>query len=269
MWSGLSLIVAMAPVIPAYVPLIVEISVNGTESGEAVVVLRDPGGAMFIPTASLAAHRIRLTGLTAVTLEGEAHVRLNDLPGLSAALDETTQRLALTIPAKLFEATELSFAGADQGSMTPGGTGILLNYDLLGQIGNGPTLASGAAELVIFSGSSHVYATAIAGWSKDGMRATRLDSSWTLDFPGSMRSLTIGDSISRGGVGGAPLRFAGIQFGRNFATAPGFVTLPMPTLSGSAALPSVVDIYLNNIRLDSRTIAPGPFAITEIPEAAK
>src|SRR3546814_6682631 len=84
-----------------------------------------------------------------------------------------------------------------------------------------------------------VQTTATASWAGGCLEATRLDSSWTVDDRDRMRSLSVGDSITRGGIGGLPLRYGGIRFGRNFEVQPGFVTLPMPSLNGSAALPSV------------------------------
>src|SRR3546814_12916662 len=80
-----------------------------------------------------------------------------------------------------------------------------------------------------------------------------------------MRSLSVGDSITRGGIGGLPLRYGGIRFGRNFEVQPGFVTLPMPSLNGSAALPSVVDIYVNDALVGSRDLKPGPFQVVDAP----
>src|SRR3546814_10276730 len=80
-----------------------------------------------------------------------------------------------------------------------------------------------------------------------------------------MRSLSVGDSITRGGIGGLPLRYGGIRFGRNFEVQPGFVTLPMPSLNGSAPLPSVVDIYVNDALVGSLDLKPGPFQVVDAP----
>ena len=93
----------------------------------------------------------------------------------------------------------------------------------------------------------------------------RLETSWRFDDPDRMRTLRIGDAITRGGVGGAPMRFGGFQFGTNFAVQPGYLTLPLPSLSGSAALPSVADVYVNNVLRDRRTLPPGPFEIANVP----
>ena len=42
-----------------------------------------------------------------------------------------------------------------------------------------------------------------------------------------MTSIRIGDSISSAGPGAVPVRFAGIQYARNFAVQPGFLTMPL------------------------------------------
>jgi outer membrane usher protein len=80
-----------------------------------------------------------------------------------------------------------------------------------------------------------------------------------------MTSLRIGDSIMRGGVGGGPLRFGGIQWARDFSVAPTFITIPLPTLTGSAAIPSVVDVLVNNRLQAQRDVQPGPFEFTNLP----
>ena len=59
--------------------------------------------------------------------------------------------------------------------------------------------------------------------------------------------------------------FGGVQLARNFAVQPGFVTLPLPSIEGSAALPSVVDVYVNGAKSGSRELPAGPFQITELP----
>src|SRR3546814_8559565 len=39
----------------------------------------------------------------------------------------------------------------------------------------------------------------------------------------------------------------------------------MPSLNGSAALPSVVDIYVNDAPVGSRDLKPGPFQVVDAP----
>ena len=41
--------------------------------------------------------------------------------------------------------------------------------------------------------------------------------------------------------------------------------MPLPVLEGSATVPSVVDVYVNNALQGSREVAPGPFELTNVP----
>ena len=146
-----------------------------------------------------------------------------------------------------------------------GGTGGFLNYDVSGQVARRDTSLGGAIEAGVFTRLGVGVSSFVGGWSNGGARLTRLNSNWTIDDAARMRSLRLGDGISRGGVGGVPFRFGGIQLARNFAVQPGFVTIPLPSLRGSAALPSVVDVYVNDALRGSRDVPPGPFEITDVP----
>jgi len=60
-------------------------------------------------------------------------------------------------------------------------------------------------------------------------------------------------------------RDGGIRWARNFSLQPGYITFPMPSLSGSAALPSTIDVLVNNQLRQSQTINPSPFDLTNVP----
>ena len=61
------------------------------------------------------------------------------------------------------------------------------------------------------------------------------------------------------------MRFGGIRWARDFSLRPGYFTFPMPSISGSAALPSTVDVLVNNQRQQSQSVNAGPFAISSVP----
>ncbi|MGH8278630.1 MAG: fimbria/pilus outer membrane usher protein, partial [Gammaproteobacteria bacterium] len=94
---------------------------------------------------------------------------------------------------------------------------------------------------------------------------TRLDTTWTHDNPDNMTALQIGDSITNGGMTGLDVRLGGLQYGTNFATRPYFITFPLPTISGQAALPSTVQLYVNGVLKESQQVAPGPFSVPAVP----
>src|ERR1700677_1519980 len=57
----------------------------------------------------------------------------------------------------------------------------------------------------------------------------------------------------------------GAQIDSDFTLRPDLITFPLPTISGSAAVPSTVSVLANGNTLFSRQIAAGPFEIPELP----
>jgi outer membrane usher protein len=80
-----------------------------------------------------------------------------------------------------------------------------------------------------------------------------------------MATLRLGDAIANGGNAGVPVRFAGVQWATNFATRPGFVTMPQPGIAGEATLPSTVDLYINDALRWRGDVSPGPFSLQHLP----
>ena len=246
-------------------PALLAVSVNGAPQGEPVVLLKGPDGSLYATEEAISAWRLKRGDAPAISHEGQTYYALSAIQGLSLDLVEATQTLMVTAPPGMLEPTRIAYDPVDVGPMTPSGTGGFLNYDLLGQLADGETSLSGSVELGAFTPYGVGISSFLGRWSAGERELIRLDTSWTIDDPAHMRSLRIGDTISRGGVGGGPLRFGGFQFARNFAVQPGYVTLPMPSVQGSAAVPSVVDVYVNNALRDSREVPPGPFEITGVP----
>jgi outer membrane usher protein len=246
-------------------PTLLEVTVNGQAMGEPLLLHRDAGGGLYVSEALLRQWRIRRPSASPISVEGEAWYRIDDDPGVRATLAAADQRLAIDARPELFDRQRADLASGEAFEMTPSGTGAFVNYDLVGEYSRGALTFSGAFEGGAFTrfgvGSTGLVVRSGGG----GPRLLRLDSSWTIDRPQSVTSIRIGDSVTSGGSGVSPLRFGGLQYARNFATRPGYVTMPLPVLEGSAAVPSVVDIYVNNQLQGTRDVAPGPFDLTNVP----
>jgi outer membrane usher protein len=93
----------------------------------------------------------------------------------------------------------------------------------------------------------------------------RLDTTWTYKDPDRALTYRAGDMISGGLAWTRPVRLGGIQVQRDFAIRPDLVTLPLPSFSGSAAVPSTADVYVNGIRTVSQDVDGGPFRINNLP----
>jgi outer membrane usher protein len=246
-------------------PTLLEVTVNGQAMDEPLLFQRDSAGGLYASEAQLRQWRISLPTAAPVTVEGEAWYRIDNQPAIAAAFSAAEQTLAIDARPELFDRQSASLAGEEAYEMTRPGNGGFLNYDLFAEHSAGSSSMSGVIEAGAFTrfGVGTSAFTVRAG--NGGMRLRRLDTSWTIDRPGSLSSIRLGDAVTAGGSGVAPYRFGGIQYARNFATRPGFLTMPLPVLEGTAAVPSVVDVYVNNALQGSREVTPGPFELTNVP----
>jgi outer membrane usher protein len=246
-------------------PALLDVTVNGQQGDGPEAFLRDIDGRLFIGAATLRTWRIRIPRAGAVIYQGETFYPVSALPALRVTVAEAEQRVAINADPSAFEIQSGALDGSEQMPMTPPTAGAYVNYDLFVEHARGETLGAGAFEGGLFTRHGVGITSFIASAGGGQTRVTRLETTWTIDRPNHLSSLRIGDSISAAGAGAAPVRFAGIQFARNFAVQPGYLTMPLPVASGSAAVPSVVDVYVNNTLQGQQQVAPGPFELSNVP----
>lgn len=250
--------------------LLLQVSINGVSQPDTKLMLRDPDGQLWVAESDLREWRINMPAAEPRVIDGVAYRRLSELPGATAAINPRALQVALTIPPTAFDATTLSGAARLGRPAVRPAFGAFLSYDLLAEQYSGRTTGSGALELGVFSpyGVGVTGLVSRAGYDESELaRSTvRLDSTWTVDFPERITSLRLGDSISRSAAGwGRSVRFGGIQYGTNYATRPGLVLLPQQAVSGSAVVPSTVDVFVNNALVSQQSVPAGPFSIGNIP----
>ena len=172
-------------------------------------------------------------------------------------------------PTKLFKANALNGLQQKKTVLTPSSRGVFVNYDLsmIQNSSDQEVRRIGLFEMVAFNewGSGSTNFLAQYNQVANSPEWIRLDSYWRKDDPNKMHTLTLGDTYSRGTGWSGGVRFGGLQWGSNYSTQPEFVTLPLMSMAGEAALPSTVDLYINNALRLQREIPPGPFSIDEIP----
>ncbi|HEX2584218.1 MAG TPA: fimbria/pilus outer membrane usher protein, partial [Steroidobacteraceae bacterium] len=93
----------------------------------------------------------------------------------------------------------------------------------------------------------------------------RLDTAFTHDFPSRIERLTIGDTITNAGTWGSAVRMGGISWGKDFSLRPDLITTPLLSATGTAVVPSTVDVFVNNQKVTSQQLPPGPFIIDRLP----
>ncbi|MDA9032345.1 fimbria/pilus outer membrane usher protein [Amylibacter sp.] len=231
---------------------------------DTVLLLRNEGR-LFAGVKDLQLWRLRLPDINPLTFYGDDFYALGALRGLTFKLDESTQSLAMQVPPRLFEATLLNGQEIDFSAPSPASPGGFINYSLSANHAEGLTNSTGSLDLSGF-GSWGSAQTRILGLDLNNQaRAIRLESTWTRDKPMDLTRLRFGDAISGASSWGGAVRFGGVQWVTDFSLQPGFMTSPRPEISGESALPSTVELYVDNLLRMRREVPSGPFTIQDLP----
>jgi len=198
---------------------------------------------------------------------------LSDLLGLTWTIDQQNQQLIVTAREGSLVPTELQVDGRTKSSdrrVIESSKGVTLNYDMAGTYASGQTGATGSMDLRAFSNQGVIssnwlaYAGANAG-SSGKNTAIRLDSTYDFADVNSLRRYSLGDFITTSLAWTRPVRLEGAQIRSDFSIRPDLVTFPMPSISGSAAVPSTVDVLANGNTVISRAVDAGPFEVPQLP----
>lgn len=212
------------------------------------------------------------------TIGPDGLIKLDTLKGVTWQYDEPAQLIRFKAPDAARIPTTVALGSEEKPidfSSVRSSPGFVLNYTLYGAAGWGAgshKAFSGSFDARILTPFGVASTSALGRFDalvdktndlKTGL--TRLDSSWRYTDPKHALVYQLGDSVSGGFSWNSSWRFGGFQFKRNFNLRPDLVTAPVPTLSGSAAVPSSLDLYLNNIKVYSGDVPAGPFDFSGLP----
>lgn len=201
-------------------------------------------------------------------------IDLDALPSATYRYDEKTQRLLLKIDNEQRLPRDFDLSGRRNPiTPSPAAYGAVLNYNLLGSFGDfdysrylGFEGASLSVDGRAFSPFGTLDQSAFFALDRFGnTHAFRLNSTFRYSDTDRLISYDFGDSITGFLPWARPIRIGGFQVQRNFGLRPDLITVPLPSLSATANVPSTVDVYVNNVRTFSETVSPGPFSVSNIP----
>ncbi len=239
--------------------LYLEVSINGARTG-LVVPFRQDGGRL----------RAGVQGLRELGLDpqlfgvaGQDDFALDAVDGLTYAYDASAQSIDLRLADKLRKPFELQARSVRPGGPADASPGLVLDYDLYGQLDGGRRVAAlnevrmfGAHGLFSTSGSATLHG--------QGRRYVRYDSSWTWSDPATLQTVQAGDFVSPALGWSRALRMGGISWRRNFDLRPDLLTYPLAALRGSAVVPSSVSLYVNGVQQVSAEVPSGPFVVGQV-----
>lgn len=245
--------------------LLLAVSINGQEVAEPAVLLQTAAG-FLAEESAVRAWRLTAPQAAQVVRQGRRYVALSAVPGLEIRLDGARQVLRIRAPPEAFEATALD--GSDPASGAVGRVSVpaaFASYALSAEAGSD----SGSVTAFIQAGASGAWGliTSTQAFSRGGVTASavRLETVYSREAPDRLRRLTLGDGLTRGADWAQPVRFAGVRYGSAFDLQPRLITFPTPVFVGRTALPSDVELYVNDVLQFQGKVDPGPFSLARAP----
>ena len=265
----------LAPIDPHQTPTLLaqslrlEVSINGVDTRLVEPFVMTTDGVLLAKPADLEDAGIKVSGFP----DPLKPIDLRGLQGVTYRYEPSVQRIDFLLGesqrlAHVYDAHPASLrAPAPQSDY-----GLVTNYSLFGtttnQLGTLPKFSGANATLDTrgFTPFGEMSQTGILGNTAFSRNtALRLDTTYSYSDPDRMLTGRFGDTISGGLLWTRPFRYGGIQVQRDFNLRSDLVTQPLPNITGSAAVPSTVDVFVNSVKTFSQDVAPGPYSITNLP----
>ncbi|HXD43163.1 MAG TPA: fimbria/pilus outer membrane usher protein [Ramlibacter sp.] len=258
-----------SPLADRIIPM--EAVVNGSKVGTWPFVERQ--GQLYVGKDAFEDWRVQLPpGPQSISVRGVDYWPLAAVPGYNFKVNYSSQIVEIAFAPEAFYTTKFNseLASIKTSPVLPS---VFVNYDLNLESSKareqpfqnslGALLELGASNDWGVLTSSHVgrnlnhSSAGDSGW-------VRLESTFTRHMPESSRTLRVGDAATRPGLWGSSVYFGGVQFGSNYALTPGFITQPVPLVSGVSAAPSTVQLYVNDVLRKTTDVPAGPFVIDNL-----
>lgn len=252
-----------------FTQLFLNISINSNASEDLFSVKQSKDEKLYIRSGDLKTLRIKIDE----HIPDSQWVCINELKGIQFKYLENEQSLNLQVPASMLSDYSVDLTGQPTTNtnllkMKPLNAAIL-NYSMYHTITNDESIFSGSAEGIFNSALGNFSSGVLYNGSNENSYShekwVRLESKWQYVDPEKVRIYTLGDFISNSSDWGSSVRLAGLQWSSAYTQRGDIVTSALPQFSGSAALPSTLDLYVNQQKIYSGLVPSGPFDVKQLP----
>ncbi|WP_241609574.1 fimbria/pilus outer membrane usher protein [Rosenbergiella australiborealis] len=197
-------------------------------------------------------------------------IDVTTLPDVTVSYDSNHQVLRFRVPNRWLP---LQFFGEDQQThnVIAHSSGFLFNYDIY-SINNRQTTRYSALwlEQRYFSDSGYLTNTGVLrkNWQRNSDTTQgylRYDTTWRYSDSDRLVSYQLGDVVSNSLSWSNSVRLGGVRISRNFSVRPDLVTYPLLNISGTAAVPGSVDLFINGYKTSNNNVNAGPWVLTDTP----
>lgn len=247
--------------------MILRVTLNTEDKGD-IFIARTPSLDFLVKVEDLKTMGLKDPVGTVVLLEGEPHLSLKSMQGVSFAFDEKSLALNITAgPQLLLSRTlDLHTGQRSRGAISHNNS-VFFNYALNSSrsdsvSGNGVGFAAELGwrfnDYLLLSDGSTTQAA-------NGQRKfVRLMSSVTHDDRESLQRTVIGDFYTPSRELSSGVNLGGISISKLYGLNPYFTQFPMQSISGKVATPSDLEVYLDGQRIRSEKLKPGEFELRDL-----
>ena len=245
--------------------LLVDVSINLLQLSEPIRVEKLSNGSLVLPELIFKELKLIPKSERIQMSDCSYGYPLNTSSGLTYTFDSEKFALDIRVPIDLFELNVFKQKESYKLKPDKSPTGGFVNYQVYATQTKSNDNISGVLDLTGFNKLGSLSTGLVVNQESNTTKLIRTTTSYQRDLPDKMQSFVVGDTVNSDGNWSRSANYFGVKWSRNFSTQPGYIYTPNPIISGSAALPSVVDVYVNNQKTFSQKVNPGPFDITHLP----
>ena len=248
-------------------PLISRVTLN-TEGKGDMFVWRTPDFDFLVKIEDLKLMGFKEPAGRVVVLEGESHLSLKSMRGVSFSFEEKTLFLNITAEPQLLPSQALTLKSEKRITGTvPNNKSVFFNYalDMSGSDSVSLSSVGLVGELGWRVGDYLLQSDGIMTKAANAKhQVVRLMSSATYDDRENLQRTVIGDFFTPSREFNGGVNLGGISISKLYGLDPYFIKSPMQSISGSVVLPSDLEVYLDGQRIRSEKIKPGEFELRDL-----
>ncbi len=198
--------------------------------------------------------------------DGSLGYRLEANKDISWSVNYSKQTIKINASETLFLVNNVQYNQEGKTFKNETSPGGYLNYSASSTIANQNNQNFGLfLEGIGFNQYGSLVSSFVSNKTENDINTVRSETYIQRDIPENLETIVFGDTVASAGAWSRPVRYGGIRYSTDFNLRQGFVSYPIPSITGSAALPSTIDILINNQRKLISTVNPGPFEIKNFP----
>jgi outer membrane usher protein len=246
--------------------IVVRVSVNSEAKGD-LFVGRTADLDFLVKLEDLKAIGLQDPSGRITMLEGEPHLSLRSIRGVTFTFDEHTLSLNISADPKLLPSSAYSLGPRHTRPAATLAPSAFFNY-AFDASRTDPALGTRlgfSGEGGWRAGNFLMQSNGATVWTADGRRKfVRLQSSVTHDDVANLRQTVVGDFFTQSRDVSTGINLGGLSVSKVYSLDPYFVRFPTQSINGNVSLPSELEVYLDGHKIRTEQLRPGEFDLRDI-----